>query len=89
MYVHAPVSCRNSCSPRTQIHSMDASISDMFQSLDIDCNGSLCAGELQDFFTSRGAVFSEEHLRLLFDELDADGSGAVGVTAKLSDTLNV
>ena len=56
---------------------MDESISGIFQSLDINCNGSLCASELQDFFTSKGAPFSEDQLAIIFDELDQDGSGTV------------
>ena len=60
-----------------QIQSLDESVSDMFQHLDISCNGSLCASELQDFFKEKGREFSEENVKMIFDELDADKSGSV------------
>ena len=60
-----------------QIQSLDESVSDMFQHLDISCNGSLCASELQDFFKEKGREFSDENVKMIFDELDADKSGSV------------
>lgn len=61
----------------TQIQSLDESVSDMFQHLDISCNGSLCASELQEFFKEKGREFSDENVKMIFDELDADKSGSI------------
>jgi hypothetical protein len=67
-----------------QIKDMNDSVSNLFQTLDLSCNGSVDEKELQSFFTDKGKGFSDEHLKMIMSQLDSDGSGTVSGTAQTS-----
>jgi len=55
-----------------------AELRETFDFFDADDSGELDQAELHSCLTSTGMVLSEEELQVHFNEIDTDGSGAIG-----------